>query len=239
MVISMGRAFFLLTGCGVMAERLMLCRPDDSLQAENQGGYMVAVESQGDYNALRVSWPVTRRINPGAGGAAKRGEIREFSKKSRKRLLDKMARLKYSKTTIFITLTTGAVLGEDEIKNAFSKLIKRLNRCFPRQVAGLWRMEYQQRGAPHLHLLLFGLPFLPKERLCAMWGACVREARPFTRIEKIELPAVACMRHLRRVNSHFRTDALIECGTFQLLVMSGGGENVGKIMLDILQDQAQ
>jgi hypothetical protein len=46
-------------------------------------------------------------------------------------------------------------------------------------------MEYQKRGAPHFHLILFNTPWLKKEWIQESWGEVVRESRPFTRIERV------------------------------------------------------
>ena len=46
-------------------------------------------------------------------------------------------------------------------------------------------MEFQFRGAPHFHLVVFGLPFLDKLELQQWWGKIIGADRPFTRIEII------------------------------------------------------
>jgi hypothetical protein len=62
-------------------------------------------------------------------------------------------------------------------------------------------MEFQQRGAPHFHLVLFHLPFISKESVKQMWHEIIGDgyadmssgspAAPFTRIEAISNPRKA------------------------------------------------
>jgi len=52
-------------------------------------------------------------------------------------------------------------------------------------VSAVWRLEFQERGAPHFHILLFGLPFVPKGLIQKWWGEVIGCDRPFTRIEAV------------------------------------------------------
>lgn len=63
-------------------------------------------------------------------------------------------------------------------------LLARIQRRWP-TVSGYWRLEYQERGAAHFHLVLFGLPWWDKSDLQRVWGGIVGEVRPFTRIEAV------------------------------------------------------
>jgi len=90
-----------------------------------------------------------------------RGKIRGFSRKSRSRLLNRLAMInKNEGMPLFITLTYPKEFPkENEVYKAdLEKFIKRLVYRFPK-VAGFWRLEFQKRGAPHYHLLIWGLPF--------------------------------------------------------------------------------
>lgn len=98
----------------------------------------------------------------------KRGKITSFSNASRKRLLELFATLTV-KQFIFITLTYGQQYPDIETsKRHLKAFIMRLRRKYPK-VSGVWRLEFQKRGAAHYHLLLTHLPFLPKEDLTTMW----------------------------------------------------------------------
>jgi hypothetical protein len=63
-------------------------------------------------------------------------------------------------------------------------MFKRLGRKAPR-LAAVWRLEYQERGAPHLHIILYNMPFVDKTWIQQAWGEIVGQERPFTRIESI------------------------------------------------------
>lgn len=87
----------------------------------------------------------------------KRGKIRSFSRRSRIRLMRVLSRLDKSKMPYFITLTyPSSYPSSREAKGDLKAFAKRLVRLAP--TAGLiWKMEYQERGAPHFHLLVWGL----------------------------------------------------------------------------------
>lgn len=117
---------------------------------------------------------------PVAGG--KRGAITEFSAKSRRRMLNMAAsidRAACPKLPIFITLTYPAEWPAETAtcKAHLDAFTKRLVRRFP-HASLLWKLEYQRRGAPHYHLLLFNVPFLNAKVVAAWWYDIVGSRRP-------------------------------------------------------------
>jgi len=109
----------------------------------------------GEYAAVRAT----------KGGAPdtrewKRGNISTFSPRSRSRMLQKMAKTDTRSTPpaiTFITLTYPDDWPEDrqDYKTDLDKWAKRLLREHP-DCWALWRLEFQERGAPHFHFLIFG-----------------------------------------------------------------------------------
>ncbi len=74
--------------------------------------------------------------------------------------------------TLFVTLTWPASFPEtpEEWAAILEKWRKRLERRFGRQFPGLWSKEFQRRGAPHYHLVMFppeGMPIGPLVRVAA------------------------------------------------------------------------
>lgn len=124
-------------------------------------------------------------------GQGKRGRVDVFSKQSRMRMLRMLARLHppankgYRHRCVFVTLTTRAILHPREAKEHLRAFLKRLERKFPR-IALVWRMEYQKRGAPHFHLIIYNVPFIDKRYIQEVWGDIVGQSKPFTRIESIK-----------------------------------------------------
>lgn len=102
-----------------------------------------------------------RRVNPYEGQKRDwtRDIIKEFSKASRRRLMRMMAKIAKSEFPQFVTLTYPAEWPEDPKvwKQHLKKFIMRMKYRFP-GFAGIWKLEFQQRGAPHFHLLVWGLP---------------------------------------------------------------------------------
>lgn len=121
---------------------------------------------------------------------AKRSTITDFSSASRGRLFDLFNQLETGKRATFITLTYPTIFVTAETAKAHLRaFIKRINRKFAAvDVTGVWRMEFQERGAIHFHLVLFKLPFIHKETIAAIWAQVTHTYRPFTRIEGIDSP---------------------------------------------------
>jgi len=110
-------------------------------------------------------------------GGGVRGKVTGFSKKSRHRLIIFMSRLrtKGARAT-FITLTFSGIPTQKEAQDALKRFLMRIRRHYA-NVSGIWRMEVQERGARHFHLLLFGLPFIPQKQIQLVWERCTKEAR--------------------------------------------------------------
>lgn len=127
----------------------------------------VKLESQG--HVLRVERPE----QPRSGGGA-RGVVRGFSDASRRRLLEKLGRLDIAPgKAIFITVTYADTWPDDNGTRAdLDALFKRIRRRYPR-AALIWRLERQQRGAPHLHMIVLGVPYLPVARLRDLWASVI------------------------------------------------------------------
>jgi len=138
------------------------------------------------------------------------GDIHGFSRGSRMRLLQKMSVIDkdavFSSPCLspkFITLTYGQAWPDPETAKAdLRRFLKRLSyhhfKSHTYEFSCLWRLEFQARGAPHFHLIIFGLPFTHKSRIRDLWGDSIgrqywdtgRKDRPFyapiTRIERIK-----------------------------------------------------
>jgi len=131
------------------------------------------IEAQGSLLSLKVlGFKSQPNIN-----ASKRGIIRVFSAASRRRLMRFMARLKTRKIrATFITLTFTEVVSNEQAKKVLKRFTMRLRRSFT-EASAIWRLEYQERGAPHFHLLVFNLPFWKQAELQKTWEACTGEVR--------------------------------------------------------------
>lgn len=145
----------------------------------------VGIDAQG--HLLKVT---VYRDGPAHFRVGRRGDITKFSHNSRMRLLRKLARMEidplkgYRSQASFLTLTTKAVLHPRLAKAALFNFLKSIRGRFP-SVSAVWRMEYQERGAPHFHLIMFNTPWLDKEWIGEEWGRAVFEERPFTRIRRV------------------------------------------------------
>jgi len=92
-------------------------------------------------------------------GGGIRGCVDGFSYAARRRLMRTVSRINTGRLGCmgFVTLTYHHNWQGRDIKRDLDNYIKRIRRHFP-GVAYLWRLEYQKRGAPHFHVLLFFPP---------------------------------------------------------------------------------
>lgn len=72
----------------------------------------------------------------------------------------------------------------EDAKAAFKRFRMRLDRRFKKWSA-VWRMEPQERGAWHFHLICFNLPFIPQAVLQRTWQQCTREPMSIVNISLV------------------------------------------------------
>lgn len=96
------------------------------------------------------------RGGPPVGGG-KRGVITGFSAVARRRLLQLIGSIRRdAPLPIFITLTFPKNFPTpEEAKKEFHLMVMRLKYTFP-SIGLIWKLEPQDRGAPHFHLLAWG-----------------------------------------------------------------------------------
>jgi len=111
-----------------------------------------------------------KRLEPGSGtkGGGKRGKVSNFTKNSRKRLLQKMACFRNMDAGYFATFTYPGhfTYSSEDCKSHLALFRKRLLYLLP-DARVIWRMEVKKRlsgesfdePVPHFHLLIFGLPY--------------------------------------------------------------------------------
>lgn len=111
-----------------------------------------------------------------------RGEIKGYSASSRKRQLQTVSRAGNA-VPVFVTMTYGEKFPDDpsDWKRHLDKFFKRLKRKHP-DYSALWRLEPQERGAPHFHLLVYQSsgkrPFLPWQWVANSWAEASEDVSP-------------------------------------------------------------
>ena len=153
---------------------------------------IATVTAQGRLLEVKVSGYHSK--NKSSGGNKK--AIKEFSARSRVRLLKLVSRLDISKEKypVFITLTFAQKYPSPQQAKEYMRLfVRKLNRRSSREVSAIWRLEFQERGAPHFHLIVFGMDYIKKELVSELWGDTISkeywddgERPPFTRIEGVQ-----------------------------------------------------
>lgn len=112
-----------------------------------------------------ITFPTADGLPGPASGGGLRGKIRGFSPASRSRLLRRIAavnKLAYTVLPTFVTLTYPREYPTDptEYRRHARAFLKRLYRKYGDRPV-IWRLEFQKRGAPHYHLLVWDLPSSP------------------------------------------------------------------------------
>jgi hypothetical protein len=108
---------------------------------------------------------------------APRGVIKGFSAASRKRLIELMASINRSAVRwmpLFVTLTYPAIWPDDPKvwKEHLDTFLKRVERKYV-GLSAVWKLEFQQRAAPHFHIILFGARWLDAHWVARAWYAAV------------------------------------------------------------------
>jgi hypothetical protein len=122
-----------------------------------------------------------KRLEPSQGtkGGGRRGKVSNFTKASRKRLLQKMATYRHMDDGYFATFTYPGhfTWTPENCKSHMAALRKRILYFLP-GARVIWRMEIKQRlsgesigePVPHFHLLIFGLPYGMESELTKLLG---------------------------------------------------------------------
>jgi len=146
-----------------------------------------------------------------------RGEVKGLSRKSAKRLREKLVRIDWgalvppegkSERAFLVTVTYPKEFPEEwrEHKAHFKSLVMRLRRQFG-DVALLWRLEHQKRTAPHYHVILVLPDNIDKRRLkrwlLRSWFEVVGSADPWHLRRGVDVQALygkpgALMRYLSK-----------------------------------------
>lgn len=125
-------------------------------------------------------------------GGGKRGKISGFSRKSRLRLMRAIAKTRKSELPCFVTLTYPGEYSEDPKvwKKHLRAFTARLERKFP-EISGMWKLEFQKRGAPHYHLLVWGVEwvkllfFVPGAWYEVVGSGDIRHFKAGTQVSKV------------------------------------------------------
>lgn len=92
-----------------------------------------------------------------AVGGGKRGSVKGFSRNSRLRLMYLIGAIRRdAELPDFVTLTyPDAFPSVERAKRDLKIFLQRFKRAYP-EAGAIWKLEPQQRGAPHYHLLVWG-----------------------------------------------------------------------------------
>lgn len=129
------------------------------------------IKQQGTLLSMKIKAPQVK----GRTGGGQRGIVTTFSRGSRLRLMDLFARLETRGIrTTFLTLTFHGEPTPERAKTALKRFLMHVRYHYP-TTSGVWRQEYQERGAIHYHLLLFNLPYWDWQDLLDTWTRCTEE----------------------------------------------------------------
>lgn len=156
----------------------------------------IRIQGQGNLVKAQVQSNPVKGKGQQPRGSRRGGGIRkptkEFTRRSRMRLLDLLHRVvwAYWKVT-FITLTYHDQWPDPKTaKKHLRKFRRRLLRIYGQNSAWIWRLEFHvKRGAPHFHIVAFDLGLIPKEAILQLWREVTGDATiDRTRIEIVRNP---------------------------------------------------
>ena len=140
-------------------------------------------------------------VLPGRRYGGPRGVITFLSAASRRRLMRLAASVDLGTPPafpLFVTLTYPERFPDDPsvYKAHLDTLFKRWLRRHP-GAAVIWRLEFQERHAPHFHLLVYGLAYLAYQEVAEDWYTVVGSGDPDhlvagTRVEAIQTYQGVC-----------------------------------------------
>lgn len=134
----------------------------------------VHIETQGRLFRVSIQGITSTIRSDGGVSGAIRGVVGAFTPRSRKRLMEKLARLDSDRGPVsFLTLTYPIEFPTPQrAKEHLRAWFKRVTAQYP-AFSAVWRLELQARGAPHFHLIMFNLPFVPKEWIQSTWASVI------------------------------------------------------------------
>ena len=109
--------------------------------------------------------------------------ITSFSSKARRRLRKTLHSVRRDARAVFVTLTYHETDPTPfGAKDHLDTFVKRLFRWLSSDMDGVcspslvWKMEPQERGVPHFHLLIYGTDFVPVQKLSRIWHESTGES---------------------------------------------------------------
>jgi len=132
--------------------------------------------------------------------AEERGEVTDFSRQSRMRMMRALAKINWPACgpSVFVSLTyppDRQVQKNPDRKAQREKWLKRMEYSLGRKVSAIWRVEWKQQlsgkrvgeYAPHHHLALLGVKFIPWEDVRQWWREIIDVEGPLcTDIREID-----------------------------------------------------
>ena len=133
--------------------------------------------------------------------------ISEFTFRSKKKMDEQFSLVDLSNLKckpLAITLTFAGYEDEpDSVKIALQKFKKVLVKKFP-DVSGIWKVEFTKLLAPHFHMVLFGVNFIPHDWLGESWHHCLYNSVEKRKENSDHLNAGTKIQPIRGMNGVFR-----------------------------------
>lgn len=101
-----------------------------------------------------------RIVKPLQGKLSPRGDIKTFTPSARRRLMRLVAMTRREMVPVFVTLTYPGTFDSspERWKRDLHLFAVKFTRKFPK-ASFVWKLEFQRRGAPHYHLLVWGVTY--------------------------------------------------------------------------------
>lgn len=145
--------------------------PGEGGKGREERGVVYYLAGAGTVVKLKAAGLQSRMVSSKA--VIRRGTIKEFSRRSRKRMMVKVFSIDWEKVRMeevfFVHLTYHSVPDDGrKVKGHLQAFFKRLDRLFGKGNWGcIWKMEFQRRQAVHFHLVIrvVGVPEVWREKV--------------------------------------------------------------------------
>lgn len=123
---------------------------------------------------------------------AKRGEIKGFSESSRRRLRERVHAVRRDAKGVFVTPTYHETRptpdrAKQHVETLWKWLERRYNGENVQNISCVWKMEPQERGVPHFHLIIWGIDYIPIQKLCEKWHEITEETSDQHRKQGVDI----------------------------------------------------
>lgn len=139
-----------------------------------------------------LSEPGTEREDEEQTPPAKRGKCHGYGESPRRRMRERVHAIRRDATGLFLTLTyqdkrPSPERVKKDLEAFWAWLEREYNGEHVQNISCIWKMEPQERGMPHFHLIVYGVPFIPVQKASRRWHEITNQTGDAHRKSGVEI----------------------------------------------------